>query len=139
MYFQHCDEIFYATCEVKNQHLHTFFITIILAAFPFHNPAVPHLVMVTDWSTVQSAYKQPAYKKHSFKKGTDFHGPDEFLISEFYCIEICTVFITDNRLKTFSFHIAIWSKNGGTTLLWTSDTKTHLVCINAKHPKQLLW
>ena len=36
MYFQLCDEIFYATCEVKNQHLHTFFITIILAAFPFH-------------------------------------------------------------------------------------------------------
>jgi len=36
MYFQHCDEIFYAACEVKNQHLHTFFITIILAAFPFH-------------------------------------------------------------------------------------------------------
>jgi len=70
--------------------------------------AVPHLVMVTDLSRVQSAYK-----KHSFKKGTDFHGPDEFLISEFYC----TVFITDNRLKTFSFHIAFWSKNGGTPLL----------------------
>ena len=44
MYFQHCDEIFYATCEVKNQHLHTFFITIILAAFPFHTYQVKGLL-----------------------------------------------------------------------------------------------
>jgi len=59
----------------------------------YKEPAYKELPLIKNWFSFQSQYLQGTSSLYVYNeprlKGTYFHGPDEFLITGFYCMYIC--------------------------------------------------